>query len=92
LLTPVAFLARHTADAVEHAVLGGQIGEPLDVQDITSAKWYTRRTSASVSVVIVISHLGIDQGVSRFTAGTVRGHYRIPVIVESGRRNAGRRT
>jgi hypothetical protein len=41
-----------------------------------------------VSVVIVISHLGIDQGVSRFTAGTVRGHYRIPVIVESGRPRA----
>jgi hypothetical protein len=48
---------------------------------------------ATVSVVIVISHLGADQDVSRFTAGTVRGHYPIPVIVESWRpRNAGRRT
>jgi hypothetical protein len=56
-----------------------------------SAKWYARRTSASVPVVIVISHLGIDQDVSRFPAGTVRGHYRIPVIVESCRpRNIGR--
>jgi hypothetical protein len=42
--------------------------------------WYARRTSASVPVVIVISHLGIEQGVSRFTAEMVRGHYRIPVI------------
>ena len=48
---------------------------------------------ATVSVVIVISHLGTDQDVSRFTAGTVRGHDRIPVIVESCRpRNADRRT
>jgi len=36
-------------------------------------------------VVIVISHLGIGQGVSRLAAGMVRGHYRIPVIVESHR-------
>jgi hypothetical protein len=35
LLTPVALLARHTADAVEHTVLGEQIDEPLDVEDIT---------------------------------------------------------
>src|SRR6266571_7952625 len=35
LLTPVALRARHTADAVEHTVLGEQIDEPLDVQDIT---------------------------------------------------------
>jgi hypothetical protein len=35
LLTPVALLARHTADAVEHTVLSEQIDEPLDVQDIT---------------------------------------------------------
>jgi hypothetical protein len=54
---------------------------------------YRRRTSASVSVVIVISHLDIDQDVSRFASGTVRGHYPIPVIVESCRpRNVGRRT
>jgi hypothetical protein len=33
-----------------------------------------------VSVVIVISHLGIDQGVSRFTAGMVKSRHRIPVI------------
>jgi len=32
---PVALLARHTADAVEHTVLSEQIDEPLDVQDIT---------------------------------------------------------
>jgi hypothetical protein len=37
-------------------------------------------TSASVPVVIVISPLDIDQGMSRFTAGTVRGRHRIPVI------------
>jgi hypothetical protein len=52
-------------------------------------------TPAGVSnaVVIVISPLGIDYRVSRFTVGTVRGHYRIPVIVESGRlRNVCRRT
>src|SRR6266545_6273089 len=30
LLTPVALLARHTADAVEHTVLSEQIDEPLD--------------------------------------------------------------
>jgi hypothetical protein len=55
--------------------------------------WYARRTSASVPVVIVISQLDIDQGVSRFTAETVRGHYRIPVIVEScPPRKIGRRT
>ena len=35
LLTPVALLARHTADAVEHTVLSEQIDEPLGVQDIT---------------------------------------------------------
>jgi TorA maturation chaperone TorD len=35
LLTPVALLARHTADAVEHTVFSEQIDEPLDVQDIT---------------------------------------------------------
>ena len=35
LLTLVALLARHTADAVEHTVLSEQIDEPLDVQDIT---------------------------------------------------------
>jgi hypothetical protein len=35
VLTPVALRARHTADAVEHTVLGEQIDEPLDVQDIT---------------------------------------------------------
>jgi hypothetical protein len=35
---------------------------------------------ASVPVVIVISPLGIDQGVSRLTAETVRGRHRIPVI------------
>jgi hypothetical protein len=34
LLTPVALLARHTADAVKHTVLGEQIDESLDVQDI----------------------------------------------------------
>ena len=35
LLTAVALLARHTADAVKHTVLGEQIDESLDVQDIT---------------------------------------------------------
>jgi len=60
---------------------------------VKSGKWYARRTSASVPVVIVISPLGIDYGMSRFTAGIVRGHYRIPVIVESRRlRNVCRRT
>ena len=39
LLTPVALLARHTADAVERTVLSEQIYEPLDVQELTSAKW-----------------------------------------------------
>src|SRR6266568_3426690 len=34
-LTTVGLLARHTADAVEHTVLGEQIDEPLGVQDIT---------------------------------------------------------
>jgi hypothetical protein len=33
-----------------------------------------------VPVVIVISHLRIVQGVSTFTAGTVRGRHRIPVM------------
>jgi hypothetical protein len=60
LLTPVALLDRHTTDAVEHTVLGEQVDEPLDVQDITPAKWYARRTSASVPVVIAISHPGTD--------------------------------
>jgi len=35
LLTPVTLRARHAADAGEHTVLGEQIDEPLDVQDIT---------------------------------------------------------
>jgi hypothetical protein len=30
-----------------------------------------------------VSHSGMDQGVSRFTAGTVRGGHRMPVIVKS---------
>jgi hypothetical protein len=34
VLTAVALRARHTADAGEHTVLGEQIDEPLDVQDI----------------------------------------------------------
>jgi hypothetical protein len=38
LLTPIALLARHTADTVEHTVLSEQIDEPLDVQDITLRK------------------------------------------------------
>jgi len=35
VLTPVALLAGHTADTVEHTVLSEQFDEPLDVQDIT---------------------------------------------------------
>src|SRR6266702_1384266 len=46
-----------------------------EVQHLLSCK-----QRASVSVVIVISPLGIDQGVSRLTAETVRGRHRIPVI------------
>src|SRR6266576_3614352 len=34
VLTPVALLARHTADAVEHTVLSEQIDEPLHVHDV----------------------------------------------------------
>jgi hypothetical protein len=38
LLTPVALLARHTADTVEHTVLSEQTDEPPGVQDITLRK------------------------------------------------------
>src|SRR5450755_36620 len=48
-----------------------------EVQHLLSCK-----QRASVSVVIAISPLGIDQGVSRLTAETVRGRHRIPVIYE----------
>jgi len=34
VLNPVALRARHTADAAEHTVLGEQIEESLDVEDI----------------------------------------------------------
>src|SRR6185436_62631 len=50
-----------------------------------SAKWYARRTSASISVVTVISPPEFDQDESTFTSGKVRGHHRIPVIVDSCR-------
>src|SRR5215212_8972688 len=81
LLTPVALLARHTADAVEHTVLSEQIDEPLNVQNITLRQ--VVRAAHERFGVGCHSHLhpGIDQGESRFTTGTVRGRHRIPVIV-----------
>jgi hypothetical protein len=93
LLTPVALLADTPPMPLNTPSSANRSMNPRAYRTSPSAKWYARRRSASVSVVIVISHLGIDWGVSRFPAGTVRGHYRIPVIVESCRpRNVCRRT
>jgi hypothetical protein len=55
MLTPVALQARQTVDAGEYTVLGEQAGEPRTSGTAPSAKRYARRTSASVSGVIVIS-------------------------------------
>src|SRR6266536_6706858 len=93
LLTPVALWPDTPPMPLNTPSSANRSMNPWTSRTSPSARWYARRTSASVSVVTVISHPGIDQGESRFTAGTVRGHHRIPVIVESCRpRNVGRRT
>ena len=85
LLTPVALLARRTADAVEHTVLSEQIHEPLGVQGIT----FRQVVRAAHERFGVGCHCHLSSG---HRSGRIKVHrwdgesrHRIPVIVESVR-------